>query len=92
MKKFILTVTVLGFAGLSYASSPIVKKVTAEKRLAGCFTQTVTQYEDLQGNYVSSSVGPRVSVECAQGQLEGSTQTTYVHQISPLAVYWLGFP
>ncbi|WP_312336228.1 hypothetical protein [Sphingobacterium sp.] len=86
MKRIILTATVLGLSGLTYAA-PGVKKVN-KKKLAGCFTQTVTQYEDHQGNYISSSVGPRVAAPCASGQLEGSTTTTYVHQLHPYIDLW----
>ncbi len=89
MKRIILTATVLGLSGLAYAA-PGVQKVN-EKKLAGCFTQTVTtvtQYEDHQGNYISSSVGSRVSAPCASGQLEGSTTTTYVHQLHPYIDLW----
>ncbi|WP_336691103.1 MULTISPECIES: hypothetical protein [unclassified Chryseobacterium] len=87
MKKFLLTVTVLGLAGLSYAS-PCVKKIIPNKKIYGCYTQTITQYEDSQGNYVGSVAGPRVAAPCGEGQLEGSTKTTYVHQVHPLADIW----
>ncbi|WP_027374880.1 hypothetical protein [Chryseobacterium sp. UNC8MFCol] len=86
MKRIILTATVLGLSGLTYAA-PGVKKVN-KKKLVGCFTQTITQYEDKQGNYVRSVAGPRVAAPCASGQLEGSTTTTYVHTLDPYIDLW----
>ena len=86
MKKLIFTITTLGLSSLLYAS-PCVKKIVA-KKFATCYTQTVTQYEDKQGNYVRSVSGPRVTTTCAPGQLEGSTKTTYVRALDPYIDLW----
>ena len=51
----------------------------------GCYTQTITQYENSSGEYIYSVAGPRVSAPCGSGQIDGSTTTTYTHQVDP---YW----
>lgn len=89
MKKVFFAITVLGLNCLTYAGSSIetVNKIKISK-FSTCYTQTITQYENRDGEYVRSVAGPRVSVECASGQLAGSTKTTYTHQLDPYADIW----
>lgn len=87
MKKIILTLSVLGLYSLSFAA-PAVVSTTETKVFRGCYAQTITQYENSSGEYVRSVAGPRTSVPCASGQLEGSTTTTYVHTLDPYADLW----
>jgi len=84
MKKIIFAVAVLGLNCLAYAASS-VEKVSETKIFFGCYSQTITQFENSSGEYIYSVAGPRVSTPCAGGQMNGSTTTTYAHQIDP---YW----
>ncbi|MCY1661026.1 hypothetical protein [Chryseobacterium sp. SL1] len=97
MKKIFLTLTVLGLNCLAYAAPSVEKVFDKESsnnenckvdKLFGCFAQTITQYENSNGEYVRSVAGPRVAAPCASGQIDGSTTTTYVHQLDPYADLW----
>jgi hypothetical protein len=65
-----------------------VEKESNKRILEGCYSQTITQYENSSGAYLYSVAGPRVSRPCSQGQIDGSTSTTYVHQVDPFADLW----
>lgn len=84
MKKIFFTLAFLGLNCLIYAT-PSVDKKSDKEIFRGCYTQTITQYENPRGEYIYSVVGPRVASPCAGGQLDGSTTTNYTHQIDP---YW----
>lgn len=86
MKKIFFAITVLGLNCLAFAT-PSVEKVP-DTKLFGCYSQTITQYENSSGEYIRSVAGPRVSSPCASGQIDGSTTTTYVHTLDPYADLW----
>lgn len=87
MKKISLTLSFIGLYSLSFAS-PAVVKMEETKVFKGCYTQTITQYENSAGEYVRSVAGPRTSVPCGSGQLDGSTTTNYVQALDPYADLW----
>jgi len=89
MKKIFFAISFLGLNCLAYAI-PSVENTNTSKilKFSTCYTQTITQYENSAGEYVRSVAGPRVSVECASGQLAGSTKTSYTHQLDPYADLW----
>ncbi len=84
MKKIFFTIAALSLYCLTYAA-PTVEKVSDKEIFRGCYSQTITQYENSSGEYIYSVAGPRVASPCASGQIDGSTTTTYTHQIDP---YW----
>lgn len=87
MKKIFLTLSIVGLYSLAYAA-PSVEQAPDTKLFRGCYAQTITQYENSAGEYVRSVAGPRTSVPCGAGQLDGSTSTTYVHTLDPYADLW----
>lgn len=71
MKKILFGIALLGLNSILLANSSVEVKKTL--KVSTCYTQTVTQFENSKGEYLRSETGPRVAVDCAPGQLAGST-------------------
>ena len=76
MNKFIFGLLLsVGMSGMAMAND-----VTPNEDITittTCYEQTIVLFQNECGEFTGSDASPKTFVECAEGQLEGSTTTYY---------------